>query len=215
MTLLKKIYRKIFKCKKNDSVPSLQYFDNPPENLCFSNINLDMRNPIAGRKYVSIGKDCSVNATCIFETQEGFVKIADRVFVGGGTIICRSSIQIDENVQIAWGCLLYDHNAHSFDYRERQKDIDVFLENKKSGRDALKNEGKDWSVVHAAPIHICHDAWLGANVTVLNGVTIGEGAIVGAGSVVREDVPAWSIVAGNPAVVVGMNKYRPENLSER
>jgi len=128
--------------------------------------------------------------------------------LSGGQFICRSSIQIDENVQIAWGCLLFDHNSHSFDYSERRKDIDVFLSNKKAGRDVLKNEGKDWSVVKSAPIHICHDAWIGANVIILNGVTIGEGAIIGAGSVVRDDIPAWSIAAGNPAVVIGMNKYK-------
>lgn len=211
MKLLKKIYRKIFKKKEIDAFSCFQYFDSPLENLSLSNINLDIRNPILGRKYISIGKDSSVNATCIFETESGFVKIADRVFMGGGTIICRSSIQIDENVQVAWGCLLYDHNAHSFDYRERRKDIDVFLENKKAGKNVLKNEGKNWDVVHSAPIHICHDAWIGANVTILNGVTIGEGAIVGAGSVVREDVPAWSVACGNPCKVVAMNKYRPES----
>ena len=208
MNVIKKIFCNFLRRSPKAEFDHLIYFDNSPANLNMSNITLDLRNPVPGRKYVSIGKDCSVNATCIFETQEGFVKIADRVFMGGGTIICRSSIQIDENVQIAWGCLLYDHNAHSFDYRERRKDIDVFLDNKKNGKDVLKNEGKDWSVVHSAPIHICHDAWIGASVTVLNGVTIGEGAIVGAGSVVRDDVPAWSIVAGNPAVVVGMNKFR-------
>lgn len=206
MKLIKIIYQYLI-CflKKNDN---LQYFDNPPENLSMSDIKLDMRNPVCGRKYISIGKDSAVSATCVFETDSGFIKIADRVFIGGGSFICRSSIQIDENVQIAWGCLMYDHNAHSFDYQKRRKDIDVFLVNKKAGRDVLKNEGKDWSVVHSAPIHVCHDAWIGANVTILNGVTIGEGAIIGAGSIVRNDIPAWSIAVGNPAVVIGMNKYK-------
>ncbi len=46
------------------------------------------------------------------------------------------------------------------------------------------------------------DAWLGANVIVLPGRTIGDGAVVGAGSVVTKDVPAFTIVAGNPAKVV-------------
>ena len=170
---------------------------------------MDLRNP-QNRKYVEIGKDSFIDVSCIFETSSGFIKIADRVFIGGAALICRSSIQIDENVQIAWGCLLYDHNAHSFDYRERRKDIDVFLANKKAGRDALKNEGKDWDVVHTAPIHICHDAWIGANVTILSGVTVGEGAIVGAGSVVRDDIPAWSIAYGNPCRAVAMNRYRPQ-----
>lgn len=45
-------------------------------------------------------------------------------------------------------------------------------------------------------------ASIGANSTILCGVTIGEGAIVGAGSVVTRDVPAWTVVAGNPAKVI-------------
>jgi acetyltransferase-like isoleucine patch superfamily enzyme len=51
----------------------------------------------------------------------------------------------------------------------------------------------------AAPITIENDVWLGANVTVLPGVTIHEGAIVGAGAVVTKDVPAHTTVAGVPA----------------
>ena len=51
-------------------------------------------------------------------------------------------------------------------------------------------------------IHINQGAWLGVNVTVLPGVTVGENAIVGAGAVVTKDVPANSIVAGVPAQFV-------------
>ncbi len=49
---------------------------------------------------------------------------------------------------------------------------------------------------------IKNDAWIGAGSTILNGVTIGEGAIVGCGSVVIRDVPAHTVVAGNPAKVI-------------
>lgn len=52
------------------------------------------------------------------------------------------------------------------------------------------------------PIVICKNVWIGANVTVLGGVTIGENAIVAAGAVVTKDVPANSIVAGVPAKFV-------------
>ena len=52
------------------------------------------------------------------------------------------------------------------------------------------------------PIVIGRNAWLGANVTVLAGVTIGENAIVAAGSVVTKDVPANMVVAGTPAKVI-------------
>lgn len=52
------------------------------------------------------------------------------------------------------------------------------------------------------PIVVKRNAWLGANVTVLAGVTIGENAIVAAGSVVTKDVPANTVVAGSPARVI-------------
>ena len=52
------------------------------------------------------------------------------------------------------------------------------------------------------PIHIEKNVWLGANVTVLPGVTIGEGSIIAAGAVVTKDVPANMIAAGVPAKVI-------------
>lgn len=52
------------------------------------------------------------------------------------------------------------------------------------------------------PIHIGEDVWIGGNVIVLPGITIGRGAVVGAGSVVTKDVPAFWIVAGNPARLI-------------
>ena len=50
-----------------------------------------------------------------------------------------------------------------------------------------------------APIHICRNVWIGANVTILGGVTVGENAIVAAGAVVTKDVAPNTIVAGVPA----------------
>lgn len=52
------------------------------------------------------------------------------------------------------------------------------------------------------PVIIGNDVWVGAGAIVLSGVNIGDGAIVAAGAVVAEDVPAYSIVAGNPARVI-------------
>jgi len=63
---------------------------------------------------------------------------------------------------------------------------------------ALQTEA-DWKVV---PTVIKKGASIGSNATILCGVTVGEGAIVGAGSVVTKDVPPWTIVAGNPAKVI-------------
>lgn len=56
--------------------------------------------------------------------------------------------------------------------------------------------------MHPAPVVIGSNVWLGANVTVLPGVTIGDDAVVGAASVVTRDVPAGAVVVGSPARVV-------------
>ncbi len=179
------------------------------ESISISNINIELRNPIKGKKYLSIGKNSMVEINACFETGEGFVEIGDNVNAGSVSIICRNKVQIDDNVLMAWGILLYDHNSHSFDYRERRKDIEKVISDKKNGNDVLKFKTKNWDVVYDAPIHICHDAWIGEGVTILSGVTIGEGAIIGAGSVVRESIPSWAIAYGNPCVVVDYNRFKP------
>ncbi|OOR89456.1 acetyltransferase [Moraxella caviae] len=53
-----------------------------------------------------------------------------------------------------------------------------------------------------APVRICKNAWIGANATIVGGVTIGENSVVAAGAVVTKDVPANTVVAGVPARVV-------------
>lgn len=57
----------------------------------------------------------------------------------------------------------------------------------------------DKMIIRCKPIRICKNAWIGAGATILPGVTIGENAVVAAGAVVTKDVPANTIVGGNPA----------------
>ena len=62
-----------------------------------------------------------------------------------------------------------------------------------------------WRTVVTRSIHIEEDAWIGAHAVILPGVTVGRGAVVGAGSVVTHDVPPYAIVAGVPARIL---RYR-------
>lgn len=60
----------------------------------------------------------------------------------------------------------------------------------------------DRMVITCKPIRICRNAWIGAGATILAGITVGENAVAGAGSVVTHDVPPNTIVAGNPAKII-------------
>ncbi len=61
-------------------------------------------------------------------------------------------------------------------------------------------------------IAIMNDVWIGENVTILGGVTVGNGAVVAANSVVTKDVPSYAIVAGNPARIVGY-RFEEEQIT--
>lgn len=63
-------------------------------------------------------------------------------------------------------------------------------------------------IITCKPVRICRRAWIGAGATILPGVTVGENAVIGAGSVVTKDVEADTIVAGNPARVIRRISYK-------
>ncbi len=149
---------------------------------------------------LQIGDRCLLQNEFIFESTGGKITVGDGVFINGGTrVISRSSIEIGNGVTIAWGCMIYDHDSHSISYLDRIADQEQQLIDFPCGNMVAN---KDWSKVATAPIRICDYAWLGFDVVVLKGVTIGEGAIVGARAVVTKDVPPWTVAAGNPACVV-------------
>lgn len=171
---------------------------------------LQLNNPAKDKIYLTVGNDTMLECNIVFESPNGEVIIGDNTYIGTSNIICRSKIEIGDNVFIAWGGYLYDHDSHSLDYKERENDILQQLRDFRAGNDFIAN--KNWSVVNTRPIKIGSNAWIGMNCIILKGVTIGEGAVVGAGSVVTKDVPAWTVAAGNPATVV---KEIPAHLRKK
>ena len=90
-----------------------------------------------------------------------------------------------------------DHDSHSLDFRERRIDIATEFDDFKQGRGGTAR--KNWDTVKKAPIRIGNDVWIGMRSIILKGVTIGDGAVIAAGSVVTRDVPAGTLYGGNPA----------------
>jgi acetyltransferase-like isoleucine patch superfamily enzyme len=116
------------------------------------------------------------------------VVIGQHTFVGNSSIVTAERVEIGDDVLISWGCTIVDHDSHALSWAQRQGDVRQFYRG-----------DKDWTHVNVRSVKICNKVWMGFNVIVLKGVTIGEGAVVAAGSVVTRDVPAFTLVAGNPA----------------
>lgn len=118
---------------------------------------------------------------CATNPQSAGVTLGDRTTVGYQTMLFASSgIHIGSDCLLAPFCYLVDAN-HGF------------------RRTSPINSQK----LKSAPITLENDVWLGVRSVVLPGIRIAQGAVVAAGSVVNRDVPAYAIVAGAPARVVG------------
>jgi acetyltransferase-like isoleucine patch superfamily enzyme len=115
---------------------------------------------------------------CIEVEKKGQLNIGNGVKVSNSTIVCFKEIVIEDDVFIGGGCNIYDTDFHPITPRER---IEFKYEE-------IKN----------SPIRIKSKSFIGGHSIILKGVTIGEGAVIGAGSVVCRDVPDFEIWAGNP-----------------
>ena len=118
------------------------------------------------------------------EIQKG-ARIGKRVKVSSHTFICEG-VTIEDEVFIGHGVMFINDRYPR-----------ATTESGESQNEA------DWVCV---PTLVKRRASIGSNATILCGVTIGEGALVGAGSVVTHDVPAGAVVAGNPAHVIHMHE---------
>lgn len=135
---------------------------------------------------VVIGRDVLIGPASWFmvprlDTPGPVIHVHDRVRMNQTSITAVAEVIIEEGVELARGVYISDH-MHGFD------DPDVPI--------------RDQPLQRVAPVRIGRGAWLGQNVVVMPGVTIGAGSVIGANSVVTRDIPPRSVAVGAPARVL-------------
>lgn len=141
--------------------------------------------------YVRIFGDCTINNT----------SVSSYTYIGGNCLV--QNAKIGRFCSIAPDCLigLGNHPLEMFSTSP------IFYRKENPLKYKLLED--DLDVTEYRPIDIGHDVWIGARVIILDGVTIGTGSVIAAGSVVTKNVPSYAVVAGVPAKVI---KYRFSEL---
>jgi acetyltransferase-like isoleucine patch superfamily enzyme len=140
---------------------------------------------------VRIARGAHVYSSSIFDLgPEADVSIGECSMLNGARLICEGTIEIGRFATISWNVILMDSYRLPVDPDARRP---LLVSAARAGRWPLE--------AHCAPrpVKLHDNVWLGFDVCVLPGVTIGEGSVVGARSVVASDVPPYTVVAGNPA----------------
>lgn len=148
---------------------------------------------IYGAENISIGNNFTIGERCKLRTFSNWgnqffspqIVIADNVTIQSDCHISAiDSVIIEDNVLMASFIYISDHSHGKLDYIETQK------------------TPIERSLYSKGPIRICKNVWIGEKASILPGVTIGEGSIIGANSVVTHDIPPFSIACGAPARII-------------
>jgi acetyltransferase-like isoleucine patch superfamily enzyme len=149
---------------------------------------------------LEIGRGASTYLGTMFDVgPEGRVRLGDYALVHGARVICDAEVTIGDYALISWNVVLMDTYRLPFNALERRRELELL---------PTRQPRLAGAAVLPRPIRIDRNVWIGFDSVVLPGVTIGEGAVVGARSVVVEDVPPCTVVAGNPARVPHPGKAR-------
>jgi len=124
------------------------------------------------------------SSPCVLRTMSPTARLTlrDRVGISSSVIVAGNSIEIGEDTILGAGSMVLDNDFHA------------------------PGMGFSWLTEYSKnskPVKIGRGCFIGARSIILKGVTLGDRVVIGAGSVVTKDVPAYSIAAGNPASVVG------------
>jgi len=146
---------------------------------------------------VEYGRGASTYLGTMFDIgPRGRVRLGDFTLVHGARIICDSEIIIGDYGLISWNVVLMDTYRLPSNPPQRRREL------QRAAADVERRFPPAATGLESSPIRIERNVWVGFDSCILPGVTIGEGSIVGARSVVTENVPPYTIVAGNPARII-------------
>lgn len=146
------------------------------------------------RNRIHLGENTLVDGELLVHDYGGKIEIGESTYIGLGTRVWSGeSVKIGNHVFLAHNVNVTDTNSHQFSARERAEHYE---------RTNVNGQPFEKGSIKTAPIVIEDHAWINFGVGILKGVRIGEGAIVGAMSLVTKDVPPYTLVAGNPARVI-------------
>lgn len=183
--------KKVLKC--------LYYREKPVSFCCISGLDTvfhheaSVKNNSNDKERIQVGSCSHLRGELMVFGHGGKIIIGDYCYVGEGSKIWSGSqISIGDRVLISHQVNIFDNLTHPISAIERHKQFKDIITIGHPSKINVKDK----------PVVIKDDVWIGCLSIILRGVTIGEGAIVGAGSVVTKDVPAWTIVGGNPARII-------------
>lgn len=150
------------------------------------------------KEQIAIGSKSVIACQLNVFRNGGFISIGSNCFLGENSRLwSSSSIVLGDNVLISHDVNIHDTDAHSISAASRREHFSEIF-----GR----GHPAELPDVATKPISIENDVWVGFGASILKGITIGEGAIIGACSVVTKDVAPYAIMAGNPARQIGWAK---------
>jgi len=143
---------------------------------------------------VKLGRGASAYNDTVFDLgPQGRVRFGEYTLAVGVRFICDAEITIGDYTMMSWNVVLMDTYRIALEPNHRRQELEGFA----------RSEPRQFvTTAPAKPIRIGANVWIGFDVCILPGVTIGEGAIIGARSVVKDDVAPYAVVAGNPARVI-------------
>ncbi len=143
---------------------------------------------IAGARNVRIGQFTLIDRYCLLVASEGWIEIGQRCHLAPHVLVLgHGGVTIGDYVGIGAGAKIYSISEWPGG-------------GKRLCGPMVPAEHRG---LRRAPVRLEQDSFLGAGAVVLPGVTVGQGAVVGANSVVARDVPPWTIVMGVPAMPIG------------